>query len=183
MDGVVTLLPEPIYTQVEEIWSELAQACGVQGINATPVPHFSWHVAERYHEDQLQKTLQELANRSQPFQVHTAGLGVFSRELPIVYIALVKDAGMMEFHKNLHDLLRNLAIGPNKYYHPENWMPHITLVFEDMGYGNISCVMKRLVFRSFEWTFMVDNLALIGQPPGHSGSVYFRIPFGGGIGG
>ena len=83
MDGVVTLLPEPIYTQVEEIWSELAQACGVQGINATPVPHFSWHVAERYHEDLLQKTLQELANRSQPFQVRTAGLGVFSRQLPI----------------------------------------------------------------------------------------------------
>jgi 2'-5' RNA ligase len=60
-------------------------------------------------------------------------------------------------------------------------MPHITLVFEDMGYSNLSCVMKRLVFKKFESAFMVDNLALIGQPPGETGKIYFRIPFGSGM--
>ena len=180
MDGVVTLLPEPVHSQVEAIWAELSAACGVQGINATPVPHFSWHVAERYHEDQLKEVLQELGVRSQPFQVRTAGLGVFSRELPIVYIALVKDARLLDFHKRLHRRLGRLAVGPNDYYHPENWMPHITLVFEDLGYDNLSCVMEKLVFRHFAWTFTVDNLSLIGQPPGKSGSVYFSIPFGAG---
>lgn len=180
MDGVVTLLPEPLYSQVEAIWAELAEACGVQGINATPVPHFSWHVAERYREDQLKEALQKLCASTQPFEVQAAGLGVFSRELPIVYIALVKDERMLNLHKRLERLLRRLSIGPNDHYRPENWMPHITLVFEDLGNANLTCVMKRLVFRSFQWTFMVDNLALIGQPPGKSGSVYFRIPFLGG---
>lgn len=180
MDGVVSLLPEPIHSQVEGIWAELADACGVQGINSTPVPHFSWHVAERYHEVKLKEVLQDLCNRSRPFPIRTAGLGVFSRELPIVYISLVKDARMLDFHERLYRLLGRLADDPNDYYQPVNWMPHITLVFEDLGYDNLSCVMKRLVFRSFQWTFMVDNLSLIGQPPGKSGSVYFRIPFGGG---
>lgn len=180
MDGVVTLLPDPIYSQVEAIWAELAEACSVEGINATPVPHFSWHVADHYHEDPLREALEKFSAKAVPFQVRTAGLGIFSRGLPIVYIALVKDAPVLEFHQQLHDVLAGLAVAPNSYYTPSNWMPHITLVFEDMGYDNVDCVMKRLVFRSFEWSFWVDNLALIGQPPGKSGSVYFRIPFGGG---
>jgi hypothetical protein len=75
MDGVVSILPEPLHSEVEKIWDELADACGVQGINATPIPHFSWHVAERYHEEELKEALQQLSARIQPFQVQTAGLG------------------------------------------------------------------------------------------------------------
>lgn len=179
MDGVITLLPEPFNSLVEEIWNDLAETCGVRGVFSTPVPHFSWHVAERYDQDLLQQALKELCAHTRPFQVHTAGLGVFSREHPVVFISLVKDARLLQLHKRLCRVVAPLATGEIEYYLPANWMPHITLVFEDLSRDNLSCVLERLVFRSFEWSFSVDNLALGGQSDEGIGSIYFQVPFGG----
>lgn len=181
MDGVASIIPEPFYSMVEDIWAQLAQDCGVQGIMATPVPHFSWHVAEGYDQEALRQILEEVCKDTAPFLVQTSGLGIFSRERPVVYLALVKTQEMLEFHQHLADRLEPVAQGINYYYAPTNFMPHITLVFEDICLENIECVLGQLIFRPFQWTFLVDNLALIGKPEGQTGSVYFRYPLTGDV--
>ncbi len=178
MDGVVSLLPEPYYSTVEKIWHELTVDCGVRGIQATPVPHFSWHVALHYDENRLRENLTAVAQRQAPLTVHTAGLGVFSGDLPIVYISLVKDRSLLEFHEHVWKAADAAASGGEGYYAPAMWMPHITLVFQDLCLDNLPCIGEKLLFREFNWEMKLDNLALIGQPDGQAGSVYFRIPWG-----
>ena len=48
MHGLVSLLPEPFYAQVESIWRELERDFGLTGIRVTPFPHFSWEGVEDY---------------------------------------------------------------------------------------------------------------------------------------
>ncbi len=40
MHGLVSLLPEPHYTRVENIWQELETRFGLSGIQVTPYPPF-----------------------------------------------------------------------------------------------------------------------------------------------
>ena len=177
MDGVVTLLPEPFYSDVETIWADLQLACNVRGILATPVPHFSWHVAEGYDKEQLLKNLTQICAETRPFTIRTAGLGIFTGDIPVVYIPLVKNRTLMDFHDRVWSAADGCAFGSRNYYGPEDWMPHITLVFQDVCVENIACIASRLFNHSFSWEMEAQNLALIGQAPGMSGSVFFKLPF------
>lgn len=179
MDGVVTLLPEPFYTQVELMWADLDRDCDVRGILATPVPHFSWHVAREYDREGLKEALQQFCQRTAPFQVQTAGLGIFTGEIPVVYAALVKNRQLMDFHEQVWRISEAHAYGSRTYYAPDAWMPHITLVFQDVCVENLECIGRKLFNRDFYWQFSVNNLALIGQAEGAAGSVAFRVPVGG----
>ena len=60
MHGLVSLLDSTHYTLVEEIWQELEIECGLKGIYITPMPHFSWQIAEDYDWDALEIALQEI---------------------------------------------------------------------------------------------------------------------------
>ncbi len=180
MDGLVSLLPEPFYGQVQELWEELGEGCEVRGIYATPVPHFSWHVAAHYDQERLQQSMAKVCAETSPFRIRTAGLGIFTGELPVIYISLVKDQRLLDFHARVWRLADESASDSRQYYSPEFWMPHITLVFQDVCTENIQCISEHILSRSFDWEMDVDNLSLIGQPEGKSGSVYFRLPFQGG---
>ena len=44
MHGIVSLLDQPHYDQVEKLWVEIERRFGIKGIFVTPYPHFSYHV-------------------------------------------------------------------------------------------------------------------------------------------
>ncbi len=177
MDGVVTLLPEPFYSKVEMIWADLHESCGVRKILTTPVPHFSWHVAEGYDQMRLQSAMAEICAETSPFLIRTTGLGVFTGALPVIYIPLVKNRSLLEFHSRVWHISETCAHGSQSYYAPEFWVPHITLVFQDVCSENLACIANRLFEYSFDWEMETKNLALIGQAPGMSGSIFFNLPF------
>src|ERR1044071_8269940 len=90
MQGVVTLLDDQHYARVEAIWEELGQKFDVRGMYVTPYPHFSFQVAEQYDESACESFLRDLAARTRPFRVRTAGLGIFTVASPILYISVVR---------------------------------------------------------------------------------------------
>src|SRR5947209_8511347 len=86
MQGVVSLLDDRHYARVEAIWEELGQKFDVRGMYVVTYPHFSFQVAEQYDDGACETALRELAARTRPFRVRTAGLGVFTVASPILYI-------------------------------------------------------------------------------------------------
>jgi len=90
MPGLVSTLDQTHHTLVEEIWLELETDCGLKGINVTPLPHFSWQIAEDYEWDALDNALQKITEAAQPFMVQTTGLALFTAESPAVYIPIVR---------------------------------------------------------------------------------------------
>jgi 2'-5' RNA ligase len=178
MHGVVTLLDSKYDQAVEDLWQELELDCGLKGILVTPVAHFSWHVAVDYDIPRLRLALQEIAASSLPFPARTAGIGVFTGTPPVVYITLVKDGALLQFHNQLHQVIAPMAVQTSLHYHPQAWVPHITLA-HDTDLLRMSCALDKLLFRPFQWEIPVDNLALISQAEGHIGERAFSFSFAG----
>jgi 2'-5' RNA ligase len=163
MNGIASLLNDPHKTQIEAIWQELEEKCGLIGVRITPFPHFTFQVVEAYDQARLEPILQELAHHAQPFRVHTTGLGVFTGEVPVIYLPVVKNDLLLHFHKLIWDRTKDVAQGISPYYAPDLWMPHITLGYGDVTNFNLGCAMDALAFRDFNWQIDVDNLTFIGQ--------------------
>jgi len=179
MHGLVSLLPEPHYTQVQDIWEELALEHDLQGIRVTPYPHLSWQIAQDYDFGRLEKIIDALARGTPPLVVHSAGLGLFTGVRPVVYIPVVKDAELMELHARIWHSVQPTCQGLSPYYSPQAWMPHISLAYEDVSPANIGPLIESLAFRPFNWEMTIDNISLIYEPEGQIGVQKFRIQLSG----
>ena len=166
MNGIASLLDKPATERVESLWQELETRCGLVGVKITPFPHFSWQVTEGYDLPRLDTTLQNIARQMQPFTVRTAGLGLFSGESPIVYIHIVKDEALLRFHAMLWERMKKIAIRPALHYSPDQWVPHITLAYNDIRRENLDCALQTLAFQSFNWEIQIDNLITVDQADG-----------------
>jgi 2'-5' RNA ligase len=163
MNGIASLLDQLAASRMEHLWQELETKCGLVGVKATPFPHFSWQVTGSYDLPRLETVLPSIARQAHPFTIHTAGLGLFTGESPIVYISIVKDEPLIRFHSLLWERMNGIAVHPILFYAPGNWVPHITLAYNDVNSANLDCVMQYLAFQSFNWEIQVDNLILVTQ--------------------
>lgn len=165
MHGIVSILDQDHYKLVEEIWAGLKSDLGLQGIYVTPYPHFSYHVAEHYDLEALQPTLSQFAARTAPFHVLTTGLGIFTDGLtPVVYVNIARSPQLSALNANLWTLVSEASAGIVHYYHPEQWVPHITLGHGDITRDNLSDVIHALRRWDYTWKIPVDNIALLFNP-------------------
>jgi 2'-5' RNA ligase len=179
MQAIVSLLDPPHFQQVEALWRMLKTDCDLSGIQATPLPHFSWQIAEEYDLDKVKQALTEVARTVKRFPVFTTGLGLFTGDRPVLYIPIVKDEYLENFHREVWSRTLDIGTKISLYYAPHAWMPHITLAHGDVDRGKLICAIEKLSFQTFNWEIMVENLALVHQQDDLTGDVLFQIPFQG----
>jgi 2'-5' RNA ligase len=177
MHGMVSLLDSQHYRLVENIWRELEKECGLAGVKVTPYPHFSWQVGTEYPEPQTEQAIQAIARETQSFTVRTNGLGIFSGPNPVVYIPIIRSPKMDRLHAKLWKEFRSSAKGISPFYSPQNWMPHITLVFGEESVRSVLCGLETLAFRSFDWEIEVSNISFVSQSDGQVGTLSYRHDF------
>jgi len=90
-----------------------------------------------------------------------AGLGVFPGDHPVLYIAVVRSLALSVLHQKLWRELAGASTGAVEYYHPERWMPHITIADGDVLKDHLPEVVRLLSARAFDWEIEVTNLSLI----------------------
>jgi 2'-5' RNA ligase len=163
MVGIVSLLDDLHYHYIENLWAELQREFGVKGVYVTPFPHFSYHVASDYDSEMLAPILHRIATKQASFQVRTSGLSIFTGEAPVLYIPVVRNPALTQLHELLWQELLNMGNGVLEYYHPEHWIPHITIGFGDLNSDNLAHIVRYLSKRSFSWQVTVDNLTFIGN--------------------
>lgn len=177
MYALVTILPEPISSLLKSLWGELAEECALTGVEMTPIPHFSWLVMEGYDQSKMSEFFGRKTIEALSFSAQTSGLGLFTGESPVAYIPLVKDSNLLSCHARLWDCLKDIMTGVNTFYNPDNWLPHITIAYGDVDLVKLVCLVEKLASRSFNWTFPVDNLALIGQQEGKMREILLQHVF------
>lgn len=179
MHGLVSLLPQPFFQQVEALWQELETNYHLHGIHVTPLAHFSWQIAQDYDFERLETIIRDIAVRTPPFVVRTTGLGLFTGFRPVLFIPVVKDASLLKLHAEIWEQTQPASQGLSIFYNPERWMPHISLAYEDIDAQNIGPLMQALTFRTFNWEMTIDNIGLIYEPEGEIGRLKFTIPLNG----
>lgn len=174
MHGVVCLLDEAHNQLVQEIWTAMEAELGIKGSRVRPYPHFSYHVAEHYDLEVLEPVLKEFATSVAPFTVRTAGLGIFTGGLlPVLYVTVVRSPHLTRLQEILWLRLATGSAGIVEYYHPDQWVPHITLGQGDINAENLPAVLRLLKRYQFEWYFTADNIAVLynedqeGDTPGN----------------
>lgn len=163
MQGLVTLLPEPFYTDVKLLWDGLDDRFGLNYIRVTPFPHFSWQIGEGYQLDHILPQLSEFTKDLEPFEVHVRGVEVFPGELPVLYLKVLCTTQLHDIHNKLWNLLLPYTIEPNLYYHPDNWQPHVTLALNDLTPAALPNVVKWVKQFKIDWRFTCKDLTIAGQ--------------------
>ena len=177
MDGIVTILKEPYNRTVRDLWVRIQEVCKFVApahLPETPnpwlgfnndedLPHFSWHIAESYDRNRLSEVLKTICQETSPFTARTAGLGIFTIPKPVIYIVVVKDRPLLEFHEKLWQRVDGLGQGVSSYYTSGMWVPHITLAHENLDSTAMGCIIQELASLTFDWEMKVEDLAIASQ--------------------
>lgn len=167
MFGIVSLLDSSHCQQVENLWHELEHRFGIRGSHATPFPHVSYHIANSYQPEQLASALEQFAQESMPFTIFTSGLGVFTGDLPVIYIPVVRSPALSEIQSRLWSLADPFSSDSVPYYDSKSWLPHITLGHSATADGQLAKAVEWLAGQPLSWQIEIDNVALLGSstPP------------------
>lgn len=161
MQGIVTIIPQPFYQQIEKTWEDIESLFDLVGFVVSPIPHFSWHIAESYNREKLDHSISKTIIEIPPFKIRTIGLGLFPGTQSIVYIPIIKDCLLSEFHKHIWQAVEPFSKGSNYLYSPDLWVPHITLIHENLTPDKIGPVIKHLSTKNYSWEISIDHLDLI----------------------
>ena len=177
MHGLVSILDAPHDELVESLWHQLEAGCGLSGVKVTPLPHFSWQIAEDYPEPETQTILQTMAYKTGPFTIRTGGLGIFSGPQPVVFVSIARSTELNQLHEQLWQQFKTSAKGLSRYYNPQRWMPHITLIFGEETTEALNCGLSKLTSQVFDWEIEVNNLAFVSQTSNQIGRLSYRYEF------
>ncbi len=161
LHAIVNLLNDEVGAELTGLCNEIQAEFNACGIYVTTFPHISYHIAESYDVARVKAILADLASRIPPFTVHTTGLGLFTGVDPILYIPIIRDPLLSQIQLTLWEHVTPLATQSVQNFHPERWVPHITLAYGDLNENNLPAMMKNLSQRTFNWEIHVDNLAFI----------------------
>lgn len=176
--ALVTLL-EPRYQELLlGVCEALQQQFCVCGLYATTYPHFSYQVAEEYDLTQLEARVTAVARQMPPLRVRATTFGVFPVAQPIIYLSVVRTEALSRLHRRLWEATAGLAAGMVTHYHPQYWIPHITLAHGDVARENLADVLYWLQEHALDWELSIDNVALI-YAEGFRQGQGFQLPLGG----
>lgn len=161
MHGIVSLLDSAHDRLVEALWAELDEVCSMRGVYVTPFPHFSYHVAERYEDDKLAVIVRQVARDTVSFHIRTTGLGIFTGARPVLYLPVVRMPELSRLQHTLWHAIAPVSAGRVDHYHPNVWMPHITIGFGDVDVDRAAAAIRLLGARTYDWDIAIDNLAIV----------------------
>jgi 2'-5' RNA ligase len=162
LHGIVSLLDERHYREVEELWLEFERKYNVSSLpRRVPYPHISLHVAAEYALDRVEAALSDLAARQRPIPARIGGLGVFMGKEPVLTLTIVRSPAIEALHQRVWEAVDGLAAGVLHHYRPENWVPHITLAQGDLNATNVPRMVSALMNRQLDWELSIDNLTLM----------------------
>ena len=160
MQALVTLLPQPFYQTVTEIWSVLAERFACKSDYIKPEPHFTWQYADSYDQGSL-SVLESLSAKISPFEVETDIVSSFSDNNSVLFVRILLSQRLEETHRQLWETLQPYAQSPSLLYQPKSWIPHITLSLHGDTACNPKAVREYLNTLDVRWKFTVDRLTML----------------------
>jgi 2'-5' RNA ligase len=161
MQAVVSALDDASHALVELLWKGIEDEFGIKPSYAKPIPHFTYHVAEKYDWKRLRDALYHVSRDHPPFRVHAGGLGLFTGRKLVVHIPVVRNPALNALQRELWRDLDGVGSNPVQHFDPELWIPHITLAHHGLTEEVLPDVIKWLAARSFTWEIRVDHVGVI----------------------
>jgi 2'-5' RNA ligase len=184
MYAIISELNEAAAVQVMHLWRELNRGCGLEGIFNYPTPHFTWFSAAEMDVERCKPILEMIAAEGPSFAVHSAGIGLFPGEAPVLYLPVVKSPRLMTLHRSIWSQILPYAQEANPFHSPNDWVPHITLAMRDLTPENLPCALAAVASEPQKLTSIVKTVALVkseNQSTGETLAVFRLADEGAGL--
>lgn len=153
-------LHEPAAGKVRGWWDLLEREVGISGVRRVPFPHLTLFGFDGIEYPRIQRTLEDFSGSTSPLTLHSVGLGMFLKPMPVIYTPVIRSLELSELHRSLWEIVA--ALGGNMYglYAPERWIPHMTLAQFDLTRDNHVPALEALMELDLQLEFEVRNLTL-----------------------
>lgn len=153
-------LHEPAAGKVRGWWDMLEKEVGIAGVRRVPFPHLTLFGFDGIEYPRIQRTLEDFSGSTSPLTLHSVGLGMFLKPMPVIYTPVIRGLELSELHRSLWEIVA--ALGGNMYglYSPERWIPHMTLAQFDLTRDNHVPALEALMELDLQLEFEVRNLTL-----------------------
>jgi 2'-5' RNA ligase len=164
MLGLVSLLDDAHSIKVRILWDAWERLFGIRHLlEVTPVPHISYFIAPEIDVEKLERQLGKFVMDMKPFKVMATGIGIFTHPRLVLYTPVVRTQTLTEVHSRLMAHFMPAASNPLALYMPDQWMPHITLAYEDVTPELLPEIFNWLHRHPISWEIEIDNVALLGN--------------------
>jgi 2'-5' RNA ligase len=166
---IASLLDDKSDQTIREFWETLETECKLHGVKEKPIPHITWQIAENYHLEHLDTTLETISQITNPFDIHSNGLGFFTGNNLVLYLNLIVTKQLIDFHQLIWDRLYPFGNTLNMVYQPDEWIPHVTLAYKDLSGSNLSCAVQKLVDSDLKLSINIDNICVLYSTENQAG--------------
>jgi len=93
-------------------------------------PHVTLGVCDDADVAKIAEPLRELAAATDPMAIMFSSVGVFPGHEPVIFLAPVVTAELLDLHARFHALFSRYVTRPWEHYEPGRWVPHCTLAMK-----------------------------------------------------
>jgi len=179
MYAIISPLDADSADTVQNLWHLLREKCGLAAIYKFPTPHMSWFGSDDLDINRASPVLSQIAESSEPLNIHIFGVGIFTGKKPILYLPLVKSIPMITLHQKIWDQVQPYSEAAKQYYSPSLWVPHTTLALNDLTHENLCCAIDAIAFDPIELFVRVNSLIIAESDGENPGQLLDRFEFKG----
>ena len=179
MIGIVSLLTDEAYVAVQDGRRQLRERHGLSSAG-TFHPHLTYLLGKFEGElDDLMGRVAELAAGTDPFPIRAQGLGVFAGLSPVLYLPVPRSPTLAAVYQSLYHAFTQAGVVIPLYYRPENWLPHVTLLHDELMHKMLPAVLKDLPADSFNLSSQLTGFCLVEQVGEDGSQITREFPFRG----
>ena len=161
MIAIASILDTNASNKTRELWKWLNDKCSCSDIKLTQTPHLSWQTADDYDLDTVQNIIKNIVKRVKPFTFATSGLGIFTEDKYILYLAVPVSSALINLHDLLWNELGESAKSRNTLYKNGIWVPHISIIFDSVESDQLICAIKELLFSPIAFRVEVKSIDIL----------------------
>ncbi len=120
--------------------------------------------------------MQDLSNKLGRTKIRVTGIGMFTGKTQVLYLPVIKTPSLVQMQKQVFKVLQTDLKKAFQVFHPEIWIPHITIISNPNEQSSIPDAVHILSEMKVDFEVEINNLAL-GKYTGDTAEILIEIPF------
>ncbi len=152
--------------KIEDMWKILIREANISDLyDFNSRPHISLGV---YNDDidieAFINKVEKFSEKNKCFKAKFSNIGIFNTAEGVLFLAPKVDRQLLSFHEEFHRLTDDFKGQINKYYLPELWIPHCTMVMNNSRTKFLKCL--EIVEDTFEpMQVQIEQIGIIKFRP------------------
>lgn len=183
MIGILSLLTGKAFLEIQSVQRQMVEKHGTLGTGFSR-PHLTYALtstastASKEALEDLIEGLDALADATDPFAIHTMGLGLFSRPALVLYLPVPRSPALASVHQAIYGAIKEG--GPvQAHYRSPGWLPHVSLVSVGLTKELLPAVIRDLAHLRLDVSSRLTGFSLAEEIEQDRWEITREFPFRG----